>query len=287
MGKNKSSSPSVQIFTQTSKHHTKLATIIWTITSVTQTKFGYTEVERNLDRFPYWSTIISTNQCRPLSKSCTLLSSKSCSFALHQGPDCEVRICTVSPARFFTVPDLLCRGRCPLVIFAYDGRFIDRKETRQRFLGMTSVFPIQRERWRIENGRNTFRQFHTDPDDYRLPNFENPRTRPIFQRWSLFLPFFLFFFSLSSPAHCGWPKGRPPPSLQRRINRVAFSPWRFSTDRAKRGPASGQFYLWTGISSGEWAGSRLRYFLDELLYRGGGWIVGFEIREGICMVVPF
>ena len=74
-----------------------------------------------------------------------------------------------------------------------DDSSIERKHGK-RFLGMTSVFPIQRERWRIENGRNTFRQFHTDPDDYRLPNFENPRTRPIFQRWSLFLPFFLFFF---------------------------------------------------------------------------------------------
>lgn len=78
----------------------------------------------------------------------------------------------------------------------------DSSTERKRFLGMTSVFPIQRERWRIENGRNTFRQFHTDPDDYRLPNFEN-WTRPIFQGWSLFFPFFLFlpllFFSSFFP----------------------------------------------------------------------------------------
>lgn len=287
MGKNKSSNPSVQIFTQASKHHTKLATIIWTITSVTQTKFGYTEVERNLDRFPYWSTIISTNQCRPLSKSCTLLSSKSCSFALHQGPDCEVRICTVSPARFFTVPDLLCRGRCPLVIFAYDGRFIDRKETRQ-------TFPRDDERVSHSERKveNRERSQHISPIPHRsrwlsVAQLWESKDETNFPEVIAISSLFSFFFSLSSPAHCGWPKGRPPPSLQRRINRVAFSPWRFSTDRAKRGPASGQFYLWTGISSGEWAGSRLRYFLDELLYRGGGWIVGFEMREGICMVVPF
>lgn len=239
-------------------------------------KFEKTQ-KSSLDRFPYWSTIISTNQCRPLSKSCSLLSWKSCSFALHQGPDCEVRICTVSPARFFTVPDLLCRGRCPLVIFAYDGRrFIDSE--RKRFLGMTSTFPIQRERWRIENGRNAFRQFHTRSRSLSVAQLWESKDQ--FSRGDRCFFFLSFFFLLSPPAHCGWP---PPPSLQRRINRVAFSPWRFSTDRAKRGPASGQFYLWTGISSGEWAGSRLRYFHDELLFIVGRWLNrGIQNEREFC-----
>ncbi|XP_031367736.1 uncharacterized protein LOC116185980 [Apis dorsata] len=105
-------------------------------------------------------------------------------IALHQGPDCEVRICTVSPARFFTVPDLLCRGRCPLVIFAYDGRFIDRKETRQTFpRDDEHVSHSGRKVENRERSQHISPIPHHDPDDYRLPKFENPRTRPIFRRF--------------------------------------------------------------------------------------------------------
>lgn len=202
--------------------------------------------------------------------------SKSCSFALlHQGPDCEVRICTVSPARFFTVPDLLCRGRCPLVIFAYDGRrFIDRKET----------FPRDDERVSHSERKvkNRERSQHISPIPHRsrwlsvaqlreLDETNFPGVIAIFSFFSFSSSsFFLFFFPLSS---CALRMAKRKASPQRRINRVAFSPWHFSTDRAKRGPASGQFYLWTGISSGEWAGSRSSLFSWRIVISWGwlGW----------------
>lgn len=69
--------------------------------------------------------------------------------------DCKVRICRVSSVKFFTVP-ILCRGRCPVVIFAYDGRFLQGERTQR---GQTDFRDDERVSF-IDSvaGRTTFRQ---------------------------------------------------------------------------------------------------------------------------------
>lgn len=123
------------------------------------------------------------------------------------GPNLQRQFCQI-----FHGADSLCGGRCPLVIFAYDGRFVRERAPR---------------RDGVPN-RNDERISHST----RVPHFGNSAD-PDYRRFLGSASQIFFFLRARNQAS-------RTPCLFSVVKRIASDSWHFSHDLTARRPAAGQ-----------------------------------------------